>query len=107
MSRPAGQLTETYRDIPMLSREVSGAIQQLRNYGRILDQDSVKRHFAAQGIEYYSPELRLVIGRGPQIPHETWRWLKSTGETGLKIMTFEDLLAEMQLRLAQRIQLLE
>lgn len=105
LKRPAVQLTGTYRDIPMLSREVSGAIQQLRNYGRILDQDSVKRHFAAEGIEYYSPELRLVIGRGPQIPHETWRWLKSTGETGLKIMTFDDLLAEMKLRLGQRLQL--
>ncbi len=106
LKRPV-KLTGTYRDAPVLAYEVPAAIQQLRNYARILNQDRVRRRLAAEGIEYCAPSLRLVIGREPQIPHDQWRWLKSTNEHGLKLTTYDQLLAEMQLRLAERIQLSE
>lgn len=66
-------LTRTHRDIPVIKSEVIYAVQQVKNYARILSQDSVKRKFAEQGIEYYEPSLNLVVGKTPQIPHEQWR----------------------------------
>jgi hypothetical protein len=95
-------LTSTYRDAPVLAREVIYALQQLRNYARTLAQDSVRRYFAQQGIEYYQPSLNLIVGRTPQIPHLQWRWLLSTHEHGVKILTFDNLLAEMKMRLKDR-----
>lgn len=96
------KLTSTYRDAPVLAKEVTYALQQLRNYARILTQDRVKRYFSGQGIEYYQPSLNLVVGKTPQIPHDQWRWLLSTSENGVKILTFDDLLAEMRMRLKDR-----
>lgn len=92
------QLTRTYRDIPVLSNEVQNAVQQLRNYSNILSQDVVKRKMAEEGIEYYVPELRLVIGRSPSISHAQWRWLKSTNEKDVKIITYDELLESMKKR---------
>ena len=94
-------LSKTYRDAPVISKEVSYAIQQIKNYARILSQDSVKRYFAQQGIEYYEPTLNMVVGRTPQIPHEQWRWLISN-QKEVKILTFDNLLSEMKLRLKDR-----
>lgn len=53
------RLTKTYRDMRVLKSEVSYAIQQARNYGEILRQDKVKKHFASEGIEYCEPVLNL------------------------------------------------
>lgn len=92
------KLTTTYRDIPTFSSEINHAIQQIRNYEKILTQDKVKQKFAKQGIEYFCPELRLVVGNKPDISNEEWRFLKSTNENGIKIITFEDLVLEMKLR---------
>ena len=94
----AVKLTSNYRDAPVFAHEVTRAIQQVKNYGRILSQNAVKKQFAKEGIEYYEPSLNLVIGRTPQIPLEQWRWLLSTNENELKIFTFDDLLKEMQRR---------
>lgn len=94
----AVKLTSNYRDAPVFAHEVTHAIQQVKNYGRILSQNAVKKQFAKEGIEYYEPSLNLVIGRTPQIPLEQWRWLLSTNENELKIFTFDDLLKEMQRR---------
>jgi len=105
VKRPEVRLTGTYRDVPVIAGEVRYAVQQLKNYARTLAQDRVRRHFARQGIEYYQPSLNLVVGRTPQIPHEQWRWLLSTNEDGVKILTFDDLLAEMKLRLRDRCEI--
>src|SRR5215813_14565818 len=70
-------LTRSYRDVPVIAREITYATQQVRNYSRILRQDTVKRRFATQGIEYFEPALNLVVGKVPQIPHDQWRWLVS------------------------------
>jgi hypothetical protein len=93
------KLTKTYRDVPVFTDEITSAIQQLRNYGRLLSQDKVKKALAQDGIEYYVPSLNLVVGRSPNIPHEQWRWLKSTNERDLKIVTYDELLIAMRNRL--------
>jgi len=95
-----------YRDIPVIAKEVTNAVHQVQNYAKILKQDKVKRHFASQGIEYYEPRLSVVIGRTPQIPHEQWRWLRTINENSVKIITFDDLLAELRCRLLDRYALL-
>jgi Domain of unknown function (DUF4263) len=102
IKRSGIRLTSTYRDAPVIAAEVKYAAQQLKNYARTLAQDSVRRHFAGQGIEYYEPSLSLVVGRTPQIPHQQWRWLLSTNEDRVKILTFDNLLAEMKSRLNDR-----
>ena len=99
------ELTRTYRDVPVIAREVTYALHQLKNYARILAQDRVRKHFAKQGIEYYQPSLSLVVGKIPQIPQDQWRWLLSTNENGVKILTFDNLLAEMKMRLRDRYQI--
>jgi len=98
VKRPV-RLTSTYRDAPVIACEVIHAIQQVKNYARILSQDIVKKQFAKEGIEYYEPSLNLVIGRTPQIPVEQWRWLLNTCGKDLRIFTFDELLKEMRVRL--------
>jgi hypothetical protein len=91
------KVTNAYRDVPVLSSELLHAIQQVKNYQRILLQDATKRYFDAQGISYYEPVLHLVVGRQPQIHRSQWRWLLSEHKD-VKILTFDDLLKEMQVR---------
>ncbi len=93
-----GKIISNYRDIPTLSARITGAISQLRNYERILQQDSGKEKMKQQGIEYYEPELRLVVGGKPEIPIEQWRRIKMENEKGLKITTCEDIIQEMKYR---------
>jgi hypothetical protein len=100
----AKKLTKSYRDIPVFTGEVQSAIQQLRNYSRILSQDNVKRKMAKEGIEYYEPALKLVIGRTPNIPQAEWRWLKSTNEKDVKILTYDELLTSMKKRMEYHTQ---
>jgi hypothetical protein len=96
------ELTSTYRDIPVLASEVMYAIQQVKNYAQILSQEVVRRKFAEEGIEYYEPSLHLVIGKNPQLPLEQWRYLVANVERGVKLITFDDLLKEMEIRLSDR-----
>jgi hypothetical protein len=100
-------LTCTYRDIPVISSQVAYAVQQTKNYARILSQDSVKRKFAQEGIEYYEPSLNLVVGKTPQIPHEQWRWLVSSHDREVRIITFDNLLEEMKRRVKDRLEFLQ
>jgi hypothetical protein len=100
IKRPV-KVTSTYRDVPVIAREVTEAIQQVKNYARILTQDAVKKQFAKEGIEYYEPCLNLVIGRSPEISQEQWRWLMSTHGRDLNIFTYDDLLKEMRVRLRE------
>jgi hypothetical protein len=106
IKRPV-QLTATYRDAPAITRALSDAIHQARNYGRLLTQDKVKRYFADEGIHYYEPVINLVIGRTPQIPHEQWRWLQKENEDRIRIFTFDELLIEMKCRFEDRYAILE
>jgi hypothetical protein len=98
----AVHLTRTYRDIPVITAEVLYSVQQVQNYARILSQDAVKRKFAAEGIEYFEPVLKLVIGRRPQISHQQWRTLVSSNERDVKLITFDDLIKEMAIRFKDR-----
>jgi hypothetical protein len=95
-------LTRTYRDIPVIKSEVIYAVHQIKNYARLLSQDSVKRKFAKQGIEYYEPSLNLVVGKTPQISHEQWRWLQSS-DKDVKILTYNNLLDQMKRRIEDRL----
>jgi hypothetical protein len=94
--KKAIQLTHTYQDIPVFVNAVYLGIEQIRNYKRILSQDKVKKMFALQGIEYYEPEYRLLIGRNPDIPINQWRNLKKSHENDLKIFTYDDILNGMR-----------
>jgi len=96
----------TYRDVPVIAKAVINAIQQVKNYGRILAQDKAKKYFAKQGIEYYEPRLNVVIGRTPQIPHDQWRWLKTSNEDRVRIVTFDDLMSELKSRIEDRFAVL-
>jgi hypothetical protein len=51
-----------------------------------------------EGIEYFYPELRLVIGNKPDMSIDQWRWLKASNENRLRIITFEDLIISMKNR---------
>ena len=101
------KLSRTYRDAPILAAEVQAAIQQVKNYARMLNQDKVKRQFARAGIVYYEPTLSIVIGRNPQIPIEQWQWLRRSNEDRVRITTFDDLLMELRFRLDERMAVLE
>jgi hypothetical protein len=92
------KIISNYRDMPMLSATIQQSISQLKNYQKILQQSSVKRAMHQQGIEYYEPQLRLVIGGKPDISVEQWRRIKSENENGLRITTYQDLLQEMKFR---------
>jgi len=90
----------------VFSKEVSNAIQQVRYYEKLLKQEKVRREFSKEGIEYFEPELRIVIGRRPQISQQDWWWLIKSNENNVKITTYDDLLAEMENRLKDRCEIL-
>lgn len=95
-------LTKTYRDIQTLSSEIYSSIQQIKNYERLLKQNQIKESLKKDGIEYFEPNLHLVVGRTPIISTEKWRWLvNSNGD--VKIITYDDLIEEMKIRQKDRI----
>ena len=51
------------RGVPMFTDLVYQAIAQAKNYKALLQQDSVKRKFAREGIEYFEPEINIIVGR--------------------------------------------
>jgi hypothetical protein len=93
------RLIRNYRDVPVMVAEVSHAITQLKNYSRLLSSRKVKETLKQSGIEYCEPTLNLVIGRKPQIPLEQWRWLLSSQDKDVRLITFDDLFSEMKIRL--------
>lgn len=90
LKRASVPLTKTIRDVPMLTSEVYNAIAQVKNYKHLLSQDSVRRQFEKEGIEYFQPEIHLVIGRRPEISNAQWRRIISD-EPLLKILSYDDL----------------
>lgn len=87
--------------------KVSNAITQLKNYRRLLSSQKVKETLKRSGIEYCEPTLNLVIGRKPQISLEQWRWLLSSQDKDVRLITFDDLFAEMKIRLADHARFIE
>lgn len=92
------KLTKTISDVPRFMNAVNDAIAQLKNYQCILNQDAVRKKFKGEGIEYYNPQINLVIGKRPNLPTNQWRWLLSQHQD-LNILTYDDLLKEAKLRL--------
>ena len=92
-------LTKTISDVPMFVSAVNEAIAQVKNYKHILMQDKVKKALAAEGIEYYEPEVNLVIGKKPSIPINQWRRLLVDNMNGIKIITYDMLYEEAKRRL--------
>ena len=90
LKRPSVKLTKTIRDVPMFTSEVQNAIAQVKNYKNLLSQDSVRRQFEKEGIEYFQPEIHLVIGRRPEITNRQWRRIVAD-ESMLKILTYDNL----------------
>lgn len=99
-------LIGNYRNTPVIASEVAHAVLQLKNYSRNLSQYLVKEKLARDGIEYCEPTLHLVAGRIPQISHAQWRWLLSYHDKDVRIITYDDLLAEMHQRISEYTKLL-
>jgi hypothetical protein len=91
-----------YRDVRTLSTEIYGALAQLKNYARILGQEEVRRSLERDGIDYCEPELRLVVGRSPSIPHAQWRRLLADTASEIKVFTYDQLMKRLQISLADR-----
>lgn len=106
LKRSNVELTKTISDLPMFVSAVNDAITQAKNYKRLLEQDRVKRALAADGIEYYQPEINLVIGKKPSISSAQWRRLLAD-QNGIKITTYDTLLNEAQNRLSEFEQFLK
>lgn len=98
LKKPSVRLTKTVRDVPVFTSEVHAAIAQARNYRQILSQDSVKRKFAEDGIEYYQPEIHVVIGKRPDITNAQWRRMLADGQD-LKVLTYDSLYKSAEQRL--------
>lgn len=107
LKRSNVELTKTISDVPMFVSAVNDAISQAKNYKRLLEQDKVKRALAVDGIEYYQPEINLVIGKKPSISNAQWRRLLADNQNGLKITTYDTLLCEAQNRLSEFEQFLK
>lgn len=93
-------LTKSLSDVPMFVSAVYDAITQVKNYKRLLGQDKVKRTLADEGIEYYEPEINLVIGKKPSIPTSQWRRLLTDNQSAVTIITYDRLYKEATQRLA-------
>jgi len=92
-------LTKTIADVPMFVSAVNDAVAQAKNYKRLLQQDEVKSRLSSEGIEYFEPEINLVIGKKPSIPINQWRRLYADNQNNIKIITYDTLLEEAKQRL--------
>lgn len=106
LKRSNVELTKSISDVPSLVASVNDAIAQIKNYKRILEQDAVKRTLAADGIEYYEPEINLVIGKKPSIHNAQWRRLLSDNQNGFRILTYDKLLIDATQRLEDMIRVI-
>ena len=100
-------LVRGYRDGPVFVAEVAHAITQLKRYSHLFATPAVREQLKRSGIEYFEPTLNLVIGRKPQIPLQQWRWLLANHDKDVHLITYDDLLGEMKVRLNEHAQLLD
>jgi hypothetical protein len=106
LKRSNVELTKSISDVPSLVASVNDAIAQMKNYKHILEQDAVKRKLAVDGIEYYEPEINLVIGKKPSIHNAQWRRLLSDNQNGFRILTYDKLLIDATQRLEDMIRVI-
>lgn len=99
LKRP-GRIVRSKRGIPGFTAEVNDAIQQVKHYDRILRSDSVRKQLAEEGIEYYEPELKVIIGRRPSISQKDWRWLLKSCSREVNLITYDCLVKEMKARIS-------
>lgn len=99
LKRANVNLVKSISGIPMFTDVVHKAICQAKNYQRILNQDHVKRKFAAEGIEYYEPEINIIVGKKPSISQQQWRRIITENSNGIKIQTYDAILSEAAYRL--------
>lgn len=92
------KLVTNSKDIPVFTHQFYKALEQIRNYKSILMQNNTKENLKRQGIEYCRSELRLVIGKNPDISTNLWRTLKMNNSHDLKIFTYDNLIDEMKSR---------
>lgn len=92
-------LVKNYRDIPVFSSELSGAILQLKNYYNLLLQERVRESLKRDGIDYYYPRLKLIVGGSINTSHKQWMHLLSNARSeGIEVLTYEKLIQEMKMR---------
>lgn len=90
-------ITRLYRDIPSFTSDIIGAINQLRNYHDILMQQKVKERFLREGIEYYHPAMKLIVGGKPNVTHAQWRKLVSDIHD-VQLLTYDSMIKEIKAR---------
>lgn len=95
-------LVSSSQGVPTLSHKIYGAVQQLRNYSRILSQPRTRDELARRGIEYFEPDVSLVVGRSPNVSTGEWRWMTSQFRGEVCITTYDELLAELRVRAEER-----
>ena len=86
------------RGVPMFTDLVNQAIAQAKNYKALLQQDVVKRKFAQEGIEYFEPEINIIVGRKAGISTAQWRRMIADNRGDIKIRTYDEFLKEASLR---------
>lgn len=99
LKRANVNLVKSVSGIPMFTDAVHKAISQAKNYQSILYQDNVKRKFAAEGIEYYEPEINIIVGKKPSISQQQWGRIVTENSNGIKIQTYDTILSEAAYRL--------
>ena len=66
----------------------------------------MKKRLAEDGIEYYEPEINLVIGKNPSIHKKQWRRLLADNQNGFRLLTYDKLLIDAAQRLEDMIRVM-
>lgn len=102
LKRDLSIVTNT-KDVPVFTKAVYTAITQVKNYSRLLAQDSVKRKLKTEGIEYFEPQISLIMGKKPQLTHSKWRRLLNS-HPDINLLTYDCITEEMKLNLKDKLQ---
>ena len=86
------------RGVPMFTDLVYQAIAQAKNYKALLQQDAVKRKFAQEGIEYFEPEINIIVGKKSEISTAQWRRMIADHRGDVKIRTYDEFFKEASYR---------
>lgn len=86
------------RGVPMFTDLVYQAIAQAKNYKALLQQDAVKRKFAQEGIEYFEPEINIIVGKKSGISTAQWRRMIADHRGDVKIRTYDEFFKEASYR---------
>ena len=86
------------RGVPMFTDLIYQAIAQAKNYKALLQQDAVKRKFAQEGIEYFEPEINIIVGKKSGISTAQWRRMIADHRGDVKIRTYDEFFKEASYR---------